>query len=418
MDYTKVLEKKKQYPADIRRQVKIYSVNEDTTKIILIGSLSYKSWNASDVDFLEEVQQHDITTLKKFFTKNIKKMVNMLNGRKDQIFCELKCGIDHLYGDVKYGTCSNDTYIMPDNFKQIANDFYSRGFFNDDEIEIINNICGMDYKTQLEYEIIKTLMRKRYILRWSVHDVNRGYKMLQNYYGRPYPYHLGSAIVEHSQINIEGVFINASNNYVECSTFFCLELVEPDGGVKMVNLPALNMNDLTIFRAQFAEQLKGGIYTALYSKYVDYNPLKGLKRLFSYSILTRDPDLARRVYDVINSQIGTLYTLNSQMKTILKVLKSDTSKPVNMETIYHQLDYIRWNIQSIILNDFKNDSVVEFIEDVIANDTQLPINEVIEALEHLTKELSKYINIKAMDMAQRIQLYPLPPNLMPIKPPF
>jgi hypothetical protein len=178
--YSKVLEKKKDYPLDIKKQVKMYSINKETGDTRVIGSFSYRSSNASDVDLFESVTEIDKTSLINFFCSGIKKIVNKINETTKQYFLEVKAGLDHLYYDIDFGTCSHNTYIVANNFFTLMEEYYDKGLLNNTEIDYIRTVRNTNKRTQLNYEKIKDLLRKHYILRWTVKDINNGYKILRD----------------------------------------------------------------------------------------------------------------------------------------------------------------------------------------------------------------------------------------------
>jgi hypothetical protein len=415
MEYTKAYKLKKDYPQDVKDQIGLYAVDKNSDLTRLIGSYSYKVENASDIDLLEEVRKEDPNKLIYFFVKGLQKVVNDLMQRQDQIFNEVKAGINHLYKDINIGTCSDNIYNVPNEYFEIMKEYYRRKFITAEEMNIILKVEESKPKTQLEYEIIYDLMRKRYILRWTPPEIMRGYKTLIDINNRAYKYTLNDAVSEKSPINVEGIYINNNNKYVECSNFFWLEYQDKEGNIKILNMPDNMLVDKDEF---FGEGLKYSMYTLLYSKYVNYNPFKAIKRFFSYARHFEDAELLKLSYKIINSQLGRLYNMNAQMKTVSKAIKTRGHKPLHMNAIYSQLDLIRWNMQGIILKDFDGSEVIKYLTDVLDKNRKITQKEVSEHLDYLTKNITKYLNITTIKVLESVKLYPLPRYLIPNKRPF
>lgn len=415
MDYRKALLLKRDYPQDVRNQIRIFSIDKKLMNTTLIGSYSYRSSNASDIDLFEEIKKDTIHEIIITFRQHIQKVVNDITLRKDNIYGEVKCGLDHLYYDIPFGYCRNNIYYMDENFASIMANFFYKKFITKEELDTILDISNNEQRGQYEYEVIQTMMRSHYILRWSSNEIMKGYKILVSIDNKAYKYTIEDGIVEKSAINIEGIFRSSDNRYVECSNFIALEYSDANGKTVMLNMPDLYVQKRDYY---FGEDLKKSMYTLLYSKYTAFNPFKAIKRMFSYARHYKNIDLLNKAYNIINSQIGNLYNLNTQLKTISKVLKSHGHKPIYMETIYHQIDMIRWNIQSILLSGFNDTSIIEYLKKILSTDIIMPQKEVAEHLDSMTKELSKYINQLALQEAIKYGLYPLPNYLMPSNPPF
>lgn len=410
MNYEKALELKKDYPADVKKQINIYSVDKYNLTTRLIGSYSYRSENASDIDLLEEVRKNDIKEVSKFFADNLRKVVTDISSRQNQIFNEVKCGIDHAY-DIDFGYCKNNKYYVDDSFFDIMEKYYANGFFNKEEINIIRNIKNSNQRSQYEYEIVFDLIRKHRIVRWTADEIMQGFKELVNKDGYLYTYTLYKACNERSPINVEGIYINDKNRFVDCSNFFWLEYVK-DGKIESINLPNETLTDKDNY---FAENLKTSMYNLIYSKYKNFNPFKAIKRMFSYARYFEDERLLKFAYDVINSQYGKLYNIQSQMKTVAKAIKTHGRKRLNMDFVMGQLDDLRWALQGIILNGFDSMGIAGKLEQIMSTYNQ---NVIIDGLTDLASIISSYINESSITILRNNKLYPLPASLTPKIKPF
>jgi hypothetical protein len=410
-DYKKLFHLKKGYPEDVKHAISVYAVDKKTNKARVMGSFSYRSGNASDIDLFEEVNYPDKNMLIRIFIDGIRKVTRDLSDREKFYFIEVKAGLDHLYYDVNYGSCAYDRYYVSDNFFTMMELYYSKGFLNDEEMALLDSIHKTTKRTQLQYEKVKDLLRKRYIIRWTSEEIHKGYVILQSFEGE-YKYTLEMAVQEKSNINIEGIFINDDNKYVDCSNFLVLSYVSKYGATKHLNFSDEDYEDFSNFRQQ---SLKESMYTLLYSKTMP-NPFKAIKRMLSLAISIKDVDLATRSYKLINTQYGKLYTLNSQLKTLSKVLQIHGEKKIYMDVFFHHIDYIRWELENLIFLDFDFHAVLSSLNAILSN--KLSHEKIIDELDKNTHIISSYISKKTYKLLTSAGLYPLPKDLIPEKKPF
>jgi hypothetical protein len=410
-DYRKLYSVKTDYPHDVKKAISVYTVDKNSNKAHVIGSFSYRSGNSSDVDLFEPVTRYDKEMLIKSFVEGIKQVTKDLNGRDKFYFMEVKAGLDHLYYDVNYGTCSHNNYEVSEDFFKLMELYHSKGFLTEKEMSIIVGVQNEHKRNQLHFEVIKDLLRKRFVLRWTPEEIYRGYKILKDFNGE-YKYTLEMAVQEKSNINVEGIFISADNKYIDCSNFFTLTYRTKYGQLKFLNLSDKANDDFFSYRQQ---DLRGSMYTLLYSK-IAPNPFKAIKRMLSYGIAFKDIDLLTRSYKLVNTQYGRLYTFNSQMKTLLKVLQVHGQKKLYMNAFYHHLDYIRWELENLIFLDYDFESVITQIKMILSG--KLSKEEIMTILDDITHGITSYINTKTYKLMSDAGVYPLPKRVIPDKLPF
>jgi predicted nucleotidyltransferase len=211
MDYKKVYKSKSDLPIDVQNQIQLYAIDKEFERVHLIGSYSYRSFNSSDIDLLENIRGSNINDLINLTKKGITEVVNNMHSLKNQLFIEVKAGFDKLY-DINIGFCSNNKYIMDPDYYELMLHFHTMKYLTDDEIRKIDLVYRNSIKKQIDYEIIYGIMRKRYIVRWSFADIQKGYKILINANNEPYHFTLEMAISQRSPMNIEGIFISSDQN--------------------------------------------------------------------------------------------------------------------------------------------------------------------------------------------------------------
>ena len=411
--FEKILKSKKYFTKDVDKQIKMYSLDKQNNSAHVIGSMAYRSGNASDVDLFEMITRDDLNDIIFFFTKNIQRIVNDLQKTKKQYFLEVKLGTDTLFRDIKIGKCENNVYNIPSELFDILNDLYTKGFIPDKEYVTIEQVQKEPVKDQLCYELIKKIIRSHSVLRWSSKEILQGYKYLIDYNGTKYKYYIQDAVMDKGQVNIEGIFINGDNKYVDCSNFFVLMYKDDKGFEHMLNLPQESFMNLAEFRK---ENLKQAMYTLMYSK-LDPNLFKVLKRMLSYGKAFEDVDLISKIYPLINSQLGVVYNIMAQLKTCSKVLSDHGSKTLYKTSLYHTLDALRFRLQELIFIDYDFRDVSDLIT-LTLSDQKIKMSELSEMINIITKSLMKFLNHQTQEEMSKIGLYPLPANLLPSTIPF
>ena len=318
-----------------------------------------------------------------------------------------------MYSDLDYGYCQCDTYTVGLSFFSKMTQYYEKGFINQSEYDIIKSIEYTIPKKQIHYEIVKNILRSRYILRWNIEEIHQGFKILRDINNDNYKYYLENGVSEKSQINIEGIFINDDNKYIECSNFFVLEYTDIIGEHHLLNLSDTALYDTMNFRR---ENLKQSMYTLMYSD-IQPNLFKAVKRMLSFGRSFKMIHLLELVYPLINSQLGALYQLYAQLKTIMKVLKEHGNKNIRLDSIYHQLDSIRFKIQDLIFLNYDTSDVINLITLVLSDEKITPL-ELYEKLSNITRNILNYLNSETKHKMIDTGIYPLPSYLVPSNPPF
>lgn len=405
--FKKLLRTKKYYTHAINNAVSAISIQKNgDERPRIIGSTSYKCPNTSDIDVFEYIKRHNKIDLIKFFINGIN---TILDNDDCMIFLEVKCGLDHLYYDVDIGYCVNDTYVIPNDFDKVVDEFYQKKILDKDEYNIIKSILEYIPKKQIDFELVKKIFRNRYILRWTKNDIKHGFKKLINRSGKFYMYTLSDAVQEKTKINIEYIFTR-DDQYVEISNFFVLSYLDKNNrNEHLLNLSDDVLKDPQKYRE---DDLKISIYTLLNSA-IDKNIFKSIKRMLSFARCTKNIELISKVYPLINSELGILYSLNSQLKTIIKVLKSSNID----NTLYNHLDNIRFKMQDLIFLDLPVDFICESITEIIEY-KYITVDEIYNRIDLITKNISNYINDCSLKKLITCGLYPINNYMMPEIKPF
>jgi hypothetical protein len=268
-------------------------------------------------------------------------------------------------------------------------------------------------KTQIDYEIIKGIIRRHSVLRWGYEEISRGFKTLIDFNGSRYKYTIEDAVQDKGQINVEGIYISEENKYVDCSNFFVLEYSDEGGKRHLLNLSDEALYDAFNYRD---ENLKQSTYTLMYSK-LQPNLFKAVKRLLSYGKMVDNLHLIEKVYGIINSQLGNLYNATSQLKTVSKILKDHGDKKLFYSAVYHTLEMIGFKLQEIIFLNYDINPILDLIM-LVLSDTKIKESDLMLNIDNITHDLIDFINKATKTELMKVGLYPLPNYLTPKNKPF
>ena len=207
---------------------------------------------------------------------------------------------------------------------------------------------------------------KFHIVRWTPAEVYAGHKKLRD--GRDYT--LAEAFQSHSIIKLDVVGLIQNNRYTDFSILY--ELHGPDGHV-------LNKVDYDI-----AASLKHDIKK--YTKKGEY--FKVIKRQFALAKFEGKNNIAARLTPILNSDLGRLYQIVSDIGTLTYLLEHDKGDVKKMKfeidqfvgrlsNIYHLTDYLK-----------SESDVLGRIRSVLKS----PREQMLPRLEALHEELADILN--------------------------
>jgi hypothetical protein len=389
------------YPPSVKKEMKLLQVNRTEDTIKVIGSASYReSLYPSDLDFFEEIYKgSSVDSSIRFFVRNIKRVTYDLVHTKDHYFLELKCGLDIRY-IVSLGKCKDGFWTpskdLVDNLTRM------HGLFPEDEYKSILRILNMDKPTQMSYELLSHIIRSHAVLRWSEKEVMIGIKQLPFEGGT---ISLEEAISVMSPINLEGIAI-INGKYSDISNYFVVGYHDEQGQLKVINLPEQSVTD---FSTYFKENLKGSVEKLYYSRF-EYNPIKLAKRYFSYGRFTHDMGLVDKVTPLLNSPLGFLSQLRSEVGTMMKTL--DGVKDIHKTLFKEQLQVVKYKLANMV--DLPQKDLIKWskvVNEISSN--QFDKDEIMYVLEEFKDILSSYIDENAIKYLKKVKLVPPPKSMLP-----
>lgn len=298
------------YPSDITNVIEAMSFTKGKD-VNIVGSMSLKSQQyAGDYDMFETVnvnyKSNDtaISHLVKQF-QNIVKQV-----------CEMK----NVYvGDIKAGEIS-EWNVLKDGMKGVEDrldDLYDKDVISERELEEIEPLL----RSKNEMELRSAL--KFHIVRWTPADIAKGECKLRD--GRIYT--LKDAFLSPAIIKLDVVALVQNSRYTDFSIIYQLK----NNGHP---LNAFNTGNET-------EDIKRDM-EYYYSK---GNYFKALKRLFSLAKREKNIKLIKKLNDILNGDLGRLYSVVSDIGTLQFLLNNERELP--LERIRYELDQFRARLGNV-----------------------------------------------------------------------
>jgi hypothetical protein len=376
--------KKKDYPdnysADVLDVIKTMSFT-DGKDINIIGSMSLRSQlYAGDYDMNETVAvsyKTDAEALK-HFANGFKEIVRDLLHKKDCYIGDIKSGV------VPEWNILDDIYNYKNamyRLKKLKDD----GIVNENEFEEARGVLK-EKPTVGELAYIKKAI-KFHIIRWTPKDVLRGFCKLRD--GREYS--LEEAFSSPSITKLDVVALVQNSRFTD---FSCLYTFKNKRKV----LNNVKMDSVKEIKENLMYYLQEGNY------------FKVAKRMFSLAKLKNDTKTIEKLNELLNSDLGRLYSLVSDANTILYLLENE--KDIPFKKIKYEVNQFRnriANIYSIGAFDRKEPTILETILAI----ERLPTT--TEGRNKMRRQMEKLIGFfeAVMDKysqvsLENIGLYPIP----------
>lgn len=371
---------KSSYPKQIQNEFSLLSVDKNNSSVI--GSYSYRLIKSpGDVDLYEQVEDCcSIDQVVDKFIDSLKIIVRDVLLKPNHYFMEVKIGLDHRF------MLNPKDFNFPLHIEQLFNE----GLLSKEEFTVIND-C-LHSMNQECTEIINELLRKHYILRWSIPEIFAGVKILPG----GIKLTLQQAALAKSKINIEIInFLNG--RFIDESNFFVLVEVDKNGGIHMINLPQESYTD---FENYFITGLKSSIQTLWYSK-LNFGPFKMLKRYFSLAKFQKNQALINKLIPILTSDFAILNQIKGDIGTLIKLLKKAGDR-INMNLVFNEISNFKDRLANILY--FSNDDIL-VLNDKIDKIVDGSIN-IFEGLEHLEKFFKNIVNNAAIKYVKKNGLVP------------
>lgn len=353
-----IVQKKKwteNYPPEIVGAFNAMSF--DKSKIVLAGTASIKGMlYAGDFDAVEATFKPS--------AKSFQKIIKGLLKRKNTIIGDIKCGEKTEWKVLPETFKLDGERVMGYNRSEILSNLkklYKKKVINKEELKEAEGLL-VAKPTPLEALEIMDALRPE-VMRWKPQDVLRGYLTLRD--GSTFP--LQKGIDQNDKVFKLDTIVFSEGRYRELSLIYMRQYEEFD----------------------FVKELKQEV--------VDYRLMgryfKAMKRLFTIARWEKNEMMIKRLFPIMNGDLGVLYSLISDIDTLLYLLdnKKDISKAKMKYEISHfgsRLSNLYENA-SILSEEDKWLREIKSIENVGANEQNL--ERLKESLEKKLNEESKRI---------------------------
>lgn len=221
-------------------------------------------------------------------------------------------------------------------------------------------------------------------IRWTVDEVFQNHKVLRD--GRVWT--LADAIQTPGLCKIDAVAWILNMRYAEFSCLYEVRI-----GSRVLN--------------RVNENLSISLKNDMLSYYSSGNYFKYAKRAFAYAKYKRDYDMGESLTTILNSELGRLYLLMSDIDTLDYLIENQTS--LNQQRIHHEIDRFRDRLGT--LYSMKEGDLMDSLQRL----SSLPVKgapfhtELLRVREKVYTTLQKDTKIRL----KKIGLIPMPRSFQP-----
>ena len=345
----------------------------------LAGSMSLSNQlYASDFDLIEIIPIKDdinkyVSKFKSIIKHFIKQNNAFIGDIKSGEILEWKILNDDIYIENKKIYNYNSSELL-----QKVKILYDNNIIDDNEynesLRLLKPNINID-----DYYLMKDFF-KFHTIRWKPEDIINGYKILQN----NEKIYLKESIINGP--NKLDLIYWLKNRFIEFSIIY--KFNSEDSIVEIKN-QLRNKNELSKNDIEMTESLKTDILKYM----IDGNYYKMAKRIFS---ITDDIKLKDNLTNLFNSDLGKLYLLNSDIKTLIYLFENSDHLPYNR--IKKEISNFRKRTTNIkiplsLKNNVLND-IIEYLKNIEENpniNDLLKINKYLDGL--LSKNTKKYLKL-------------------------
>lgn len=399
-DKTTKLKNLSSIPKEIKNTLKTSTYNEKNS--IPFGSWIYKSQQyPGDIDLLEiEERCCSVPEATKKFVKVTQSLVDKILKTRKFYIGDIKAGLDHIYmldiGNINYDNNGNFniTGYNPNKIRKELSILYSANYISKKEFENLMKLVPENID-KITFETLYDTLRDKWLLRWSAKEIKQGYKIL----APKRKYTLDEAINQPTMTKID-LWTNISGKFLEVSNVLTYIMKDKNGNKQLLNF----MND----PQNYVEQLKGEVQKYIFSS-KSYKPFKAVKRMWAIARKIKDPNMVKLLTPVMQSDLGRLSQINSELETLILILENVKTPP--MASMLSQLDNMKYRLQNVYEVDIKNEELIKIFSKLV--NRKLKKSTLITNLKDLKKYFKKVIDDATVKELNRIGLWPIPFSYLP-----
>lgn len=380
----------------------------------LVGSYSYRLQKyPADIDMINNVSTfkmhgrwHAATSASQIiqsFSNRIRSIAEDIKRTKQHYLLDFKAGADHRYL-FTLGVMRNGVLTIDTDFINNVNDRYEAGLYSEEEVSEIYSLVNLAPRNgQQAYDGLTKILRKRFILRWSLEEIIAGRKVLP----LGVTMKLTTALDQHQLVKMD-VAVMVQGRMMEMSNIWSMmyyDITKREYRY-MTPLPKLENVPYDIEKLYWSDMF--------------YSPYKVVKRIFSYSRLMflRGNDSFERYLrittGIIGGDLSQLYQIKSELATILDV--HELYGHVSAKQTDYQIDGMRARLaNNLRLSAQTADHLATMLEQYLSLSVRSHEEHQVkmEVLSHVKKKLEEIINHSALKYLINVGMNPPPLELLP-----
>lgn len=390
--------KPKEYPLNYSRDVlNVISTMSMTrgSDVQIVGSMSLKSQQyAGDYDMIEVVKGNykDTTTAVRTYVKRFQSIVRTLMSEKDITVGDIKAGIVEDWIVIPDDAGISGGEVVGYNYttsKAKIEELHSNKILTDEEYKYASKILVENPSIE-KFLVMKKELRF-HLVRWTPEEVLKGTVTLRD--GRKMS--LEDAFKSPAIIKLDVVAWVQNNRFTDFSIIYLLRNKGQE------------INKVDTSREIWS--IKQDLLYYLETK----NYFKASKRLFSLARKSKDMPLVKKLNDMMNSDMGRLYSIISDCGSLLYLLENESHLP--LEKIQYELDQFRSRLGNIYSIDGVGSENV--LKKLLSAEglpkTAEGRQRMIGILEYLQMRFERTLSEVSLEYMKKHSILPIPKKYLP-----
>jgi hypothetical protein len=345
----------------------------------LVGSFKYIIHEyPADIDMFEAyVHDGSISSTGHYVAERFASIAQNIKNMKGVYLGDFKAGVDERFEvDIGYINPSSGKLVgyHPTKIRERIINIHERGLLADNEADEWLRAVVL-VPSILEYLDLDALIRKKYVIRWTVDELIAKKKTLA--FGKIIK--LETAVLQKSIIKID-IWARLQKRFMEITNFYDLRYRNNTGEVA-INLDASSASS-------YESSLVGDLHH--YSNLELGKAMKLTKRLWLYAIMKKDQHLLRSLYPLFGSGAAKMYQILGEIETIENIL-AKVKKPVIRDILENMED---WKARlGTITNDILPGHIAyEIFKRINASLMSKNKKDILNTLDYLSDKLTIYVN--------------------------
>ncbi len=391
------------FPNEAKDEIHLVSYNKAVIPDV-VGSYAYRIQKyPADIDIMENVDQYEIhgrwepatnsVQLIDTFAQRITEIMTNIKNKPHHYLLDFKAGADERY-IFTLGFMANGFLQLDPKFIANLNTRAKAGLYTQQEYDGIIEQLRMPHRDQSVYEKVTNILRKNYVIRWSINEILAGVKHLR----LGHTLTLRQALSMHQLVKMDMAAL-VNGRFMEVSNIWSFFFKSGATGAYTHMTPVPNLDNVPFDIEKF------------YWSDSQFSPFKVLKRIFSFArmkYLSRDhsyEDLIRLTAGIISGDTSAMYQVRSELDTIVNVIAIPGQN--SQAYINQQVDGMKNRLANNLAISGNESSQFDGLLNMYLQ-SHNP-----EYLEQVMKILKKKINRNAMDFLVKSGMNPPPLRVLP-----